>query len=240
MVNMESSTENTVEFKSWLYYDEVEIKTDFTPFLSYELYVMLNLLGKTYHSAFGYEQDEHYIKNDAISPLSLEHDMLSHEEYSDEEDTTFVFINLKLAKKKAETTTFRHKTIILRIDVVENGSNWLEKPHKTTSTWFRQDECNPDPSPKYWYEFPESTFKSKANSKIHPLVGPLSSRSYIHVTEEFEEIEIRSEEKGSPITIDDVLFASRGLCKNDTQSIDGGYNVISDNGSVLILKVNWT
>jgi hypothetical protein len=149
-----------------------------------------------------------------------------------------VILDLKLAKKISTTFLLKHKTIILRLHTKKHGSGWLEKPTKVKTTWFRKEDAIK--KAKYWYEFPSGIFISKGKGeegrKIK-LVGPLSSRSYIHVVEEFEEIKLRSEEKGSQLTIDDVLFACRGLCSNDACSIEG-FNVLSDNGSILKLKVN--
>ena len=39
----------------------------------------------------------------------------------------------------------------------------------------------------------------------------LSSRPYIHVIQPFMKVIIDAKDKGSPITIDDILFASRAL-----------------------------
>lgn len=223
-----------IKFISW---HETGIHTDFSHFLSYEEHTLLNLIAQTYHSGFGYHLDELHCGKDDIL-CTIDHDIIV--EVIDKKDKSkMVILDLELAKKISTAYLLKHKTIILRLDTKKNGTNWYEKPIKVKSTWFR-DTATPLKNAKYWYEFPKGIFISKGKGeegrKIK-LVGPLSARSYIHVIDEFEEIKLRSEEKGSQLTIDDILFACRGLCADDTRSI-ASFNVISDNGSVLKLKVN--
>ena len=74
------------------------------------------------------------------------------------------------------------------------------------------------------------------------LVGPLSERPYIRVTNLYEQIELMSDIKGAPISIDDILFANRGLFCGPDRSIDG-FTVLEDNGSTLTLLLevdNWS
>lgn len=221
-----------IKFISW---SNTGKQTDFSHFLNYEELTLLNLIAQTYHSGFGYHLDENYCGKDNIL-CNLSHDIIT-EVIAKKDESTMVIFDLKLAKKISTTYLLKHKTIILRLDIKKNGTNWHEKPDKVKSTWFRENEI---PKAKYWYEFPSGIFISKGKGqegrKIK-LVGPLSDRSYIHVIDEFEEIKLISKEKGSQLTIDDVLFACRGLCADDTHSISS-FNVISDNGSVLKLKVN--
>lgn len=224
-------------FKSWCRNKNKYRKSDFPYFLSFEDYSTLNFLALTYHSAFGYDLDGHSLKEEVqvqeLFPLSIE-----------AEDDDMFYIKLDEAKKDACSYNIRHKTIKVRLNP-QGTESWKEKPGKVTETWFRQ-KGHPHILPVgatkegvYWYEFPEDVFTGKYTKM---LLGPLSDRKYIHVIDLFEEIELRSVEKKKPITIDDVLFACRGLCCDDTRSIDR-FSVLSDDGETLTLMAhidNWS
>lgn len=228
-----------MEFKSWL---DNGKQTDFSHFLSYEEYALLNMISRTYHSGFGYHLNEQYATKQDIL-CNSNHDIIieiiddENEPSNSENETKMILFDLELTKKTSKAYLLKHKTIIIRLDAKNNGSNWREKPCKVKKTWFRENKVS---KAQYWYELPSDVFISKAKSekgKKIKLIGSLSSRKYIHVIDNFEEIELRSEEKESQLTIDDILFACRGLCADDTRSIQS-FNVLSDNGSVLKLKVN--
>lgn len=301
-----------MEFKSW---SDDNKKVNVLHFLTFEEYMQLNLLAKTYHSGFGYDLGEHIVgKNDILRKydddiieeiLSLsdnneedekvkdknvdgsddeggdlkeesddeinsndtessddgnnipdddgeesenseddsgdvesdnskdQSDESDNSEDESEESEQMVIINLEDAKNAGKTHLLGHKTIVIRLNVKEYGSNWTTKPKKVKKTFFRDKEAK---IAKFWYNLPKDKFESELRGQVE-FVGPLSVRKYIHVIDTFEEIELRSDEKGSQLTIDDVLFACRGLCSDDTRSVDS-FNVLSDNGSTLILKVN--
>ncbi|XWV25339.1 putative ORFan [Tupanvirus deep ocean] len=230
---------NKMSFRSW---SEDNKKQEYQHFLNFEEYTVLNFMAPLYHSAFGYNLDEHYLNNETIaSPFMLElvPDIFRSKNNSDDETT--IMINIDIAEKFAKSYKMRHKTIIVRL-VPRGESGWKSKPNKVKRTWFRgkKDVVN---TPVYWYELPTDTFKSKCKeSETLTFVGPLSERPYVHIIDPFEEIELRSEEKQSPLTIDDILFACRGLCTDDTRSINS-FSVLSDNGSELILMAdidNWS
>ena len=58
----------------------------------------------------------------------------------------------------------------------------------------------------------------------------MNSRPYITINIKYEKITISCKEKGSPITIEDVLFATRGMC------LDGGVYVADMNQGGYKLK----
>jgi len=226
----ESSEECCVaNFKSWT---DRSKKSDARHFLSFDDYSTLNFLALTYHSAFGYHLEEHYFsKGNELCVSELFPDFIS------EEDDGAYYINLDKAVDLAEDYCLRHKTITVRLDL-PGKSGWRSKPGKhTQSTFYKKQKKS-----VYWYEFPSQSFTSKGDNKTRKLIGPLSGRSYIKVIDLFEEVELRSEEKGDPITIDDVLFACRGICADDTRSVEK-FSVLSDDGSKLVLMAhidNWS
>lgn len=178
---------------------------------------------------------EHEEDNEDEEEEDNEDDEEDNEEDEDESEDNgkMVIINLETAKNTGKEYLLRHKTIVLRLNTRENGSNWTSKPKKVKKTWFRDKEAK---IAKFWYNLPKDKFESELRGQVE-FVGPLSSRKYIHIIDTFEEIELRSDEKGSQLTIDDVLFACRGLCADDTRSVES-FNVLSDNGSTLLLKAN--
>jgi len=225
-----------MSFKSW---SKSDAKQSAEQMLDFDDYFMLNFLAPTYHSAFGHDLNEHYYSNGDITPFifDVEPNLVSRHNKNNE---ILANVNVNKAKNIAYDHKLSHKTITIRLNA-PGKSGWISKPSKVTGTWFRGK--NAVAQPLYWYEFSAGTFKSKSGSnKIKHFVGPLVERPYIHVIDLFEEIEIRSKEKDYPITVDDVLFASRVLCKDDTRSVKR-FSVLSDDGSKLVLMAhidNWS
>ncbi len=219
-----------IEFKSWT---SSGVKTSLLHFLSYEESTLLNIISRTYHSGLGYKIDEQYIEKEDIL-CNVQNQIIEEVDKTDDENCFEAFLNLDLAKSTSENYLLKHKTIILRLYTKKSGIVWNPKPNKVRTTWFRDIQVL---DAKYWYDLPSYVFFSNRDKKELMLTGPLMSRPYIHVVDEFVKIRLSSEEKESQLTIDDVLFACRGLCADDTRSIQS-FNVLSDNGSTLKLKVN--
>lgn len=92
--------------------------------------------------------------------------------------------------------------------------------------------------PNDWYNNPSKWWKDDRFQ--NDLLPYLNSREYIRVVDRFIEIEINSEKKGSPITLDDILFATRGLALDDTRTVcnfDDKYKIVSSNCDTLVLEV---
>lgn len=226
-------------FKSWTNSGK---QADHIQMLSFFNYMALNTLAPIYHSAFGYHLDEHiqHQKKKDMSPLSF--DLLPGLLKRTKKGPTEIKINvdLKKAKKYAKTIKLPHKTVIVRLSP-PGVSYWIKRPSKVTKTFFGELEFELD-EPVYWYEYPYQEHHHQGLVSKPEFVEKLSERSYIHVIEPFEEVEVCSIEKGKPITIDDVLFACRGLCADDTRSLNE-LHVFSDDGSKLVLIVdidNWS
>lgn len=91
--------------------------------------------------------------------------------------------------------------------------------------------------PEFWYNR-TSEWWAKAPVDVQKYILPfLNSRSYITVFQSFMEVHLSAEQKGSMLTIDDILFATRALLIDDCRVIDGGYKLISVSGNeTLILE----
>ena len=89
--------------------------------------------------------------------------------------------------------------------------------------------------PDFWYNR-KSTWWARASPEIRKYTLPfLNSRSYITVFQSFMEVHLSAEQKGSMLTIDDILFATRALLIDDCRVIDGGYKLISVSGNDTLI-----
>ena len=89
----------------------------------------------------------------------------------------------------------------------------------------------------YWFRMPDEDWYNKHNfNPYNHWQGllTLDTRPYISVINRYMEVHISKQKKGSPITLDDILFASRGLCMDHSRVIDE-YKILSDNNSTLVL-----
>ena len=92
-----------------------------------------------------------------------------------------------------------------------------------------------------WYDYPEKWYnlinpKTRNRTDRKYRLPRLWTRKYITVDNPFWEIRIDANIKGSPITIDDVLFATRALMADHTRTINGGYKVVQETNDILILE----
>lgn len=89
-----------------------------------------------------------------------------------------------------------------------------------------------------WYNNPSKWWKgSKCKKSLLPY---LSSRKYIEVVDRFTEIQINSDIKENSITLDDIMFATRGLALDDTRTVcnfDDKYTILSSDENILVLAV---
>ena len=81
---------------------------------------------------------------------------------------------------------------------------------------------------KKWYN------RTSQNQKDLP---PMKSRKeYIKIVEPFMEVTICAARKGRAITLEDILFATRGLMVDKTRNIDGGYKLLSQKNNHLVIE----
>jgi hypothetical protein len=89
----------------------------------------------------------------------------------------------------------------------------------------------------YWYNMPSNDWYNKNNFNPYNNgqgLPTLDTRPYITVKNRYMEVHISAKEKGSLITLDDILFASRALCADWSRVIDE-YKILSDDNSILVL-----
>ena len=147
---------------------------------------LLNFFGKQYNVLDGFSDDHEmfYVEDDdfIMDILNQEH-VPNH--YDIAEADSVIFKKWFLVSKSKITVPF--KEVILKIP----SNYWIEgKPHMIGK-----------PGKIYeWY------------NNYHYQNDNLSSRKYIHVDIMYEKITISSTDKGSPLCIEDILFATKGLC----------------------------
>lgn len=88
--------------------------------------------------------------------------------------------------------------------------------------------------PEKWYNLINPKTRNCTDRKFR--LPRLWTRKYITVDKPFTEVSIDANIKGSPITIDDILFATRALMVDHTRTINGGYKVIHETNYQLILE----
>jgi hypothetical protein len=89
----------------------------------------------------------------------------------------------------------------------------------------------------YWFRMPNEDWYNKHNFNPYNHgqgLPTLDTRPYIRVNNRYMEVHISKQKKGLPITLDDILFASRSLCMDHSRVIDE-YKILSNNNSMLVL-----
>lgn len=185
---------------------------------------ILNKLAQGYHSGLGFDRPEirgNINDNDFVNLLEedyeyqgLDADEIYEEFFEDEETFTF---DSCLLKDKAKLKLL-YKTIILKYPV----DYWYKRK---TDEWYNQ--------PSTWWK-PYDKFKDR-------LLPYLNSRTYIKIDNPYMKVTISADDKGYELTIDDILFATRGLASDDTRCIcehDTQYTILYDDDNTLILRPN--
>ena len=122
---------------------------------------------------------------------------------------------------KRSTKTIDIDKIIIKF----SENNWCGK----LIEWYNSDdEIKKMENYRYSNEY-------KEHFKTYKILDKINSRNYINIIKPFMEIHIDATIKGSKITIEDVLFASRGLCV-DHQRYINSYTEIKKNKKMLILE----
>lgn len=208
---------------------------------------ILNKLGRLYHSYFGFhnlhpEYTDGFIDEDYIEEILFSNkyniDILNnfHKkeiEIVDIEKQKHLKISDKIKLNqdysvlhdyneiiKESETILPYKKIIIKFT---DKNYWIKKPNE-------------------WYNEPSKWWKNCTKFKKYALPY-LCSRNYINVKIPFMKVEVSSEEKGCSLTINDILFATRGLMCDDTRTIDEGYVILKESEDILKLEPkidNWS
>ena len=190
---------------------------------------ILNKLSRLYNSSLGfnhdYEINEIYsIHNsllliDAFRSKELVFDWgfvgISNKEYKNIEqikyDSSFcIYYDNKILLEEQAKLFVPYKTIIIKYMIQNNWKNNFP----------------------IWYN-------SKINEWFNGVVlSNLETRPYIKVKDIFMEVIVSSLEKGSNLTVDDILFATRALspCQDLYINKGKGYKILSETIDTLILE----
>jgi len=148
------------------------------------------------------------VREDDNTPLN------NFQEYMDDEECEYakILYDYKKLKKDLEETV-NQKTVVIKF---------------ISGSWYYY--------PKKWYNMVNPHTRNRTDRKYR--LKQLWTRKYITVDNDnpFWEVSIDANKKGSPITIDDVLFATRALMVDHTRTINGGYKVVQETNDTLILE----
>lgn len=173
--------------------------------LAEETVKLLNLLGRCYHGYEGFDIGNEIVNdvNDKflINVLNTKYDK---EHYTIDLDEYINFETWFLEKES-------EKEVVYDTVVLKYPDNYWTYGKPTLIS-----------EPDEIYEWYNECKKEKSN---------INSRSYIKINIMYEKITISSKLKGSPITLEDILFATRGMCLDgwrcvvDIDEGDGGYKI---------------
>lgn len=174
---------------------------------------LLTTLGKMYHTGFGFNMDYQLeISKDEYDEKLCDF-IKKYADEDDEETELAYFPDYKIIDLAKMTIPFR--TVILKY----RKDNWYRKG---MTVW-----CNEKST--WWND-------KKFDERLLPF---LNTKPYITVDDPYMHVTISAEKKGSTITIDDVLFATRALAADDTRTVAvfrGGYQIISITDDILTLE----
>lgn len=181
--------------------------------LEYQLF-LLNTLGRMYHTGFGLNDDSRYLE---LYIDKYNGDLCEFiEQYADDED-------------EDEGMAYFHDYILKRLTTMIIPFSIVIIKYQRDAWYSKPDE---------WYNKKSIWWKDdKFQNRLLPF---LNTRPYITVVEHAMQVSISVEKKGSSITIDDILFATRALAADDIRTVvEGtGYRIISINDNILTLEPN--
>jgi hypothetical protein len=169
---------------------------------------LLTTLGKMYHTGFGFQWELEIYKDEENGELCK-----FIKDYAIKEEDEMAIFNTDTVKRLAKMI-IPFRTVVLKYP----KNYWIEK-------------CDTE-----WYNKESTWWKNcKVTNKLLPF---LNSRSYIIVNDPYMQISISAEKKGSSLTVDDILFATRGLAYDDTRTVadDEGYRVLCITEDTLTLE----
>lgn len=172
----------------------------------------LKYFGKIYHTYFGFSNKpnlEIYALADNEKECSFWSNYADQEE-KDGDEIWFSLSHQCIVEDANENTPY--DKVILSLP----SNAWTTPPKYE---WYNEPT-------KWWIPHSSDNDKVKKNCANH--LPYLSAYSYITVVKPFYEVHIDKEKKGCPITINDILFAARGLAPGDTSVVASvSFNVIS-------------
>lgn len=182
--------------------------------------LFIKYLGRFYHSYFGFRPAglEYTLcpEEDSEEKMNC---ICSYAEY-EEESPDYLNIDVELSQEclqeDAQAPVEYSKIIIKYTD----PNYWREKPSRE------------------WYNQPSRWFLNVTK----PHLDYLQSRGYIKVLDPFMKVYLDADLKGNPLTYDDILFATRALCVDDTRTMND-YRILGVRNGILELEPeidNWS
>jgi hypothetical protein len=186
----------------------------------------LNKLGPHYHSYFGFSpknentsQSMNYVSGDNARQYMR--------------DGASVFLDNTEIKNENEIVTGREYMVKIECNDLRIESELTVGYDEVVIEYQVDDWYN---KPGDWYNRPSYWWRD-VNKYFHPYILPyLNTRRYIYVEDPFMRVLVSKEDKGSRITLDDILFATRGLMADDTRIVDGGYIILEETERTLVLE----
>lgn len=101
-------------------------------------------------------------------------------------------------------------------------------------------------NPKEWYN--DDNYIDQINNKKcvsefkkfyakYKVLEKINSKKYIIIVKPFMEIHLYRKIKGDDLTIEDILFATRGLCVDHTRHIDS-FDILKISENLMVLEPN--
>jgi hypothetical protein len=136
----------------------------------------------------------------------------------DDEDET-MYDYLECIEKSKKTVNFN--TVIIKY----TDNTWYGKPIE----WYNNDN---------YIKKIENYDYALAYKKLYEkykILDKINSKKYIEIIKPFMEIHLHSDIKKEKLTLDDILFATRGLCVDETRTINT-YKILKQTEDILILE----
>jgi hypothetical protein len=117
-------------------------------------------------------------------------------------------VDCDMQKKAAENTIIKVPKITISLT-----TEWATKPKE----WYNYKIGT---RPLLRGESKQDGILADENISFTIVLPPINSRPYIKIVEPFEKVKLYTSLKGGDLTAEDVFFAARALCGDDTRSYD--------------------
>lgn len=169
----------------------------------------LSKLGPLYHSYFGFN-NHCQIYVDTEEEAIWYQDNLEADYQQQSEEYMVFWPDSKSLILEANNSLFQES--LKRVIIKYQKNTWYQKPKEN------------------WFNHQSRWFDLSLNRLPY-----LKSRSYIKVIDPYMKVKVSAKKKGSPLTIEDILFATRALMSDETRTIDS-YKVLKQDDTILVLE----
>jgi len=197
---------------------------------------LLNKLGPVYHAYYGIYPNknsnkvEYIIKTLDSDTIKIIKKAIKHNDIVMNTETDEILKDVSHIDIYEDTYEYM---IFYDYDTLIAESK-LYIPYKTVI--IRNEDCQIKDL-DHWYN--KRSTKLRNVGYLRPYMLPyLNTMHYLVVNKPFLDIIISSELKKNPLSISDILFATRGLMIDETRTIDQGYKILSEDLDTLIVEPN--